>query len=78
MLLRVRSCLVAGWDADCRHVTALTDNATDDRKPTWSPHGKYNTFQSYGDGNYSISVLRADGKGPPVRITLDGNNRAPA
>jgi len=46
----------------------LTNSASQDQHPCWSPDGKNVVFTSLRDGNYEIYVMEADGKGP-VNLT---------
>ena len=50
----------------------LTHNGANNRQVAWSPDGSHIAFRSDGDGfddYYDIHVARADGLGPPVRIS---------
>ena len=42
-------------------VTNLTNAASMDRYPVWSPDGKYIAFETNRDGNLEIYVMKADG-----------------
>jgi tricorn protease-like protein len=44
-------------------IRQLTDNATVDAVPSWSPDGKHLVFFSNRDGNNEIYRMRADGSG---------------
>jgi TolB protein len=46
----------------------LTNSASPDQHPGWSPDGKNVVFTSLRDGNHEIYVMDADGKGP-VNLT---------
>jgi Tol biopolymer transport system component len=65
-------------DPDGSRLTQLTDNATTDGAPAWSPDGQRIAFTSYRDGNYEIYVMGADGSNP-TRLTTDaGGEYGPA
>ncbi|MBI1924418.1 PD40 domain-containing protein [Candidatus Poribacteria bacterium] len=53
---------------DGTNPTRLTNNATDDRHPAWSPDGTKIAFESNRNGNFEIYVMDADGTNP-VNIT---------
>ena len=48
--------LVSGYNA-----TNLTNNAADDRYPTWSPDGTRIAFLTDRDGDWEIYTMKADG-----------------
>lgn len=50
----------------------LTDDASSDEDPAWSPDGKKIAFTSYRDGNPEIYVVNADGSNP-LRLTNDAS-----
>ena len=47
-------------NADGSKQTRLTNKATDEANPSWSPDGKYIAFDSF-DGDYEIYIMNADG-----------------
>ena len=59
-------------NADGTGQTRLTNNAGDDRSPTWSPDGQKIAFASDRDGNVEIYVMNADGTGQ-TNLTNNGD-----
>ena len=55
-------------DFDGGSVRRLTEDASDDLGPFWSPNGKFIGFTTNRDGNYEIYVMRSDGS-EPHRLT---------
>jgi Tol biopolymer transport system component len=55
-------------NADGSDVTRLTNDASRDSDPSWSPDGEKITFQTTRDGNNEIYVMNADGSGQ-TRLT---------
>ncbi|MBU0478728.1 hypothetical protein KKC91_09200 [bacterium] len=51
-------------------LTKLTNNATDDIWPVFSPNGSKITFTSNGNGNYEVYVMNSDGTNQ-TRLTSD-------
>jgi Tol biopolymer transport system component len=51
-------------NADGSDPRNLTDSATFDTSPAWSPDGSHIAFQSDRDGNWEIYVMEADGSNP--------------
>lgn len=47
----------------------LTDNATTDANPTWSPGGKKIAFSSFQDGDGDVYILDADGASTATNLT---------
>jgi TolB protein len=60
-------------DADGRNVVSLTDNASSDADPAWSPDGQRIAFTSNRFGNGDVFVMNLDGSGVR-RLTTFGNN----
>ena len=58
---RVDSSEIYVMDADGSNAVNLTNNATDDYQPAWSPDGSKIAFGSYRNGNSEIYVMDADG-----------------
>jgi Tol biopolymer transport system component/putative hemolysin len=56
----------------------LTDSATSDTSPAWSPDGSHIAFQSDRDGNWEIYVMEADGSDPRNLTNHEGNDYLPA
>ena len=56
--------------SDDSGVIRLTDDSRRDAQPSWSPDGGQIAFSSYGDGNWDIYVMAADGSNP-TRLTDD-------
>jgi TolB protein len=48
-------------DADGSNLTNLTNNPTEDSRPSWSPDGSKIAFISDRDDNVEIYVMNADG-----------------
>ena len=44
-------------------VTRLTNNSTNDERPTWSPDGSKLAFESDRNGNFAIYTMNANGTG---------------
>ncbi len=65
-------------DADGSDPRNLTDSATNDVCPAWSPDGQYVAFQSDRDGNCEIYVMEADGSDPRNLTNHEGNDFLPA
>ena len=57
-------------DTDGSGLVNLTNDASDDLAPAWSPDGKRIAFQTTRDGNGEIYVMNADGSNP-VPLTSD-------
>ena len=55
-------------DIDGKNQQRLTNNASDDWSPSWSPDGKRIVFSSERDGDREIYVMDADG-GNPQNLT---------
>jgi TolB protein len=55
-------------DVDTGERTPLTDGASRDEMPTWSPDGRYLAFVSDRDGDPELYLMRADGTAP-TRLT---------
>lgn len=55
-------------NADGTGVTMITDAATDERAPEWSPDGTRIAFITDRDGNDEVYVMGADGSNP-TRLT---------
>ncbi len=51
-------------NADGSNPRNLTNNATGDGEPAWSPNGTRIAFHSYRDGNPEVYVMDADGSNP--------------
>ncbi len=51
-------------DADGSNQTRMTNNATEEIDPSWSPDGTKIAFTAYRDGNRDIYVMNADGSNP--------------
>jgi hypothetical protein len=65
-------------NADGTGLTNLTNNASHEWAPTWSPDGKQIDFESERDRNREIYVMNADGSGQ-TRIThSSGSEHTPA
>ena len=58
---RIRNIYVI--NADGSGETMLTDSATDNHTPRWSPDGQRLVFNSDRDGDFKIYVMNADGSG---------------
>ena len=64
--------------ADGSDPVNLTENASFDTEPAWSPDGGSIAFSTGRDGNSEIYVMDADG-GSPVNLTNDsGTDDKPA
>ena len=48
-------------NADGSNPTRLTNNPTQDRRPSWSPDGSKIAFQTNRDGNWEIYTMKIDG-----------------
>ena len=59
-------------DADGSNPTNLTQDASDDWYPVWSPDGQRIAFMSERDGNRDIYVIAADGSNP-TNLTQDAS-----
>jgi hypothetical protein len=65
-------------DADGSNPRNLTDSATYDTAPAWSPDGKHILFQSDRDGNQEIYVMDADGSNPRNLTNHEADDFQPA
>jgi len=65
-------------NADGSDLSNLTDSATNDWCPAWSPDGQYIVFQSNRDGNWEIYVMGPDGSDPVNLTNHEGYDFLPA
>jgi Tol biopolymer transport system component len=65
-------------NADGSDPRNLTDSATFDASPAWSPDGSQIIFQSDRDGNWEIYVMEADGSDPRNLTNHEGLDLLPA
>ena len=49
-------------DADGANIMRVTNNSSDDSRPSWSPDGSKFVFQTDRDGNWEIYVMSVDGE----------------
>ena len=61
-------------DGNGDNLRRLTDNATSDAGPAWSPGGRKIAFSSFQDGDGDVYVIDADGPATATNLT----NEAPA
>jgi len=64
------------YDIQRDAMTKLTFDMTLDRRPAWTPDGKYITFDSDRSGARNLYIKRADGAGDEVRLLESKNNQA--
>ena len=65
-------------NADGSDPRNLTDSATSDTSPAWSPDGSHIVFQSDRDGNQEIYVMAADGSNLRNLTNHEGDDFGPA
>ena len=65
-------------DADGGGQTRLTEDASEDYSPAWSPDGRRIAFVSTRDGNAEIYVMNADGTGQTRLTNNTASDLAPA
>jgi Tol biopolymer transport system component len=65
-------------DADGGGQTRLTEDASEDYSPAWSPDGRRLAFVSTRDGNAEIYVMNADGTGQTRLTNNTASDLAPA
>ena len=65
-------------DHDGSNVTNLTDNATSDDRPAWSPDGLKIAFAANRDGNWEVYVMDADGANQTNLTSNAAEDRFPA
>jgi Tol biopolymer transport system component/putative hemolysin len=65
-------------NADGSDPRNLTDGATSDTSPEWSPDGSHIAFQSDRDGNPEIYVMAADGSNPRNLTSHESYDASPA
>ena len=65
-------------DPNGKNLQRLTNNAHNDRSPSWSPDGERIAFESWRHGPDEIYVMDADGSNPQ-RLTNNGHDdRSPS
>ena len=65
-------------DINGKNQHRLTNNASDDWSPSWSPDGKHIVFTSERDGNKEIYVMEADGSNPRRLTENDNFDQSPS